>query len=239
MRAKNLTDIMQMLMIVFFLTIPPWLSLTKYFRGKVNRIVLVFMFILYLSLTLLTQNIFPFLAVLLVIIFIYKSENDSEERFCLRPIGNKKLEVVILSFGFKFFISILNIWFAFFVLGFGVNLEPQKISQVFMNSSWSKIIFLSFLTVVTAPVLEEFVFRHTFYRQLSKRTGKIAACVISSALFALLHFNFLGTISFFGVGIFNCFLYDKYGYRAAVLNHFVFNSISTLLMIGYKLFNLG
>ena len=239
MSAKGLTDIMQMLMIVFFLTIPPWLSLMKYFKGKVNNIVLAFMFVLYLALTLLTQNIFPFLAVLLVIVFIYKGDSDSEERFYLRPIGNKKLEVVILSFGFKFFISILNIWFAFFVLGFGVNLEPQKISQVFMNSSWTKIIFLSFLTVVTAPVLEEFVFRHTFYRQLSKRTGKIAACLISSALFALLHFNFLGTISFFGVGIFNCILYDKYGYKAAVLNHFIFNSISTVLMIVYKLFNIG
>lgn len=245
MGDKGFTEIVQMVMIVFFLAIPPWLALVKYFRGKVNKVLLAVAFVLYLVLTLMTQNIFPFMVVLLTIYLMFTAESESistqnsEERFYLRPLKGKKLEVVVMSVGFKIFMSIVNLWFALFLTGFGLKLEQQKISTVFMDAGWGKVLFLSLLTVVTAPVLEEFVFRHIFYRQLSKRMGKLGAILISSILFALLHFNFLGTISFLGVGVFNCYLYDRYGYRAAVLNHFIFNGISTVLMIGYKLFGIG
>jgi membrane protease YdiL (CAAX protease family) len=125
------------------------------------------------------------------------------------------------------------------LVGSGVDLEGQDIAKMFFNAGWLKIIILAFMTVVIAPILEEFIFRHTLYRNLSKKFGRIAAAIFTSGLFAMLHYNVAGTISFFGVGLYNCYLYDKYGYRASVLNHFVFNFISTFFIILLKIFNIN
>ena len=239
MHKYSYLEIAQTFLVLICISIPPWLSLKKYFINRINRFVMFIMFLIYIAAIIFTQsqNILPFIAVLISIYLLYRTRNNEEEIYFLRPLKDKKFEVLLQSITFKVIISIINMWFVFFMMGFGIKLQQQEISKMFMDSSWTKIIMLSLLTVVTAPILEEFIFRHTLYRQLSKKTGKIAACLITSGLFALLHFNFLGTISFFGVGIFNCYLYDKYGYRAAVINHFVFNFISTFMIIMLKLFN--
>lgn len=233
--SKEVLELLQKILILVCVAIPPWLSFVKHFRSIMNKAVVLVSFIVYGFLTYKAGEIPPFVLVIAIIFFIYHKDKK-EELYYLRPLEKKKGEVFLLSVGFKLIITIVNMWFAFVLMGFGIKLVPQEISKVFMNASWIEIIYLSALTVIAAPILEEFIFRHTLYRQLSKRIGRITACILTSLLFALLHFNFLGTISFVGVGVFNCYLYDKYGYRAAVFNHCVFNSISTIMMIGLKLY---
>lgn len=241
MHKYSYLEIIQTVLVLICIAIPPWLTLRKYFINRINKLVMFIIFLIYMTSIIFTQsqNVLPFIAVLISIYLLYRTKNNEEEIYYLRPLNEKKFEVLLQSIVFKVIISIINMWFALFMMGFGIKLQQQDITKIFMDSSWMKIIMLSLLTVVTAPILEEFIFRHTLYRQLSKKTGKIGACLITSALFALLHFNFLGTISFFGVGIFNCYLYDKYGYRAAVINHFVFNFVSTFMIIMLKLFNVA
>jgi membrane protease YdiL (CAAX protease family) len=234
--SQEVIHIMQKALVMICIAIPPWLSFIKYIKDKVNHVIILLIFLSYLYATNKIGEVTPFIVVIISILFIYHKKNK-EEIFFLRPLGNKKREVLIQSIGFKLIITIVNLWVAFVLMSFGIKPVPQEITQVFMKSSWTVIIYLSILTVIVAPILEEFIFRHTLYRQLSKRMGRVGACILTSCLFALLHFNFLGTISFLGVGIYNCYLYDKYGYRAAVLNHFVFNSMSTAMMIGFKIFN--
>jgi uncharacterized protein len=233
--SSEVIDILQKLLIIVCVAIPPWMSFVKYFKNKINGIIIIFLFLIYFYLTYKIGEIPPFIAAGITIIIIYRKKIE-EEIFFFRPLGKKRWEVLLQSAGFKIIMTLINLWFAFVLIGFGIKPVGQEISQVFLSSSWPVIIFLSILTVIVAPILEEFIFRHTLYRQLSKRIGRIGACAITSCLFALLHFNFLGTISFLGVGIYNCYLYDKYGYRAAVANHFVFNSISTLMIIGLKIY---
>jgi membrane protease YdiL (CAAX protease family) len=85
----------------------------------------------------------------------------------------------------------------------------------------------------------EFVFRNYLYRIIKKRTGQVLSAIITSTLFAILHFNLAGIVSFFGLGIYNCYLYEKYGYRASVMNHFIFNLISVVFIIIFKALNLN
>jgi uncharacterized protein len=238
MHKFSLVDILQTMLVLFCLAVPPWLSLIKYFKHKINKIVMILFFIVYIVITLFTQNIFPFIIVLIIIFIIYRNRSNDEEIYYLRPLKGKIISILGLAVSFRIIITILNAIVISFLNGFGVNFEQQEISKIFLASPWSKIILLSIMTVIIAPILEEYIFRHTLYRQLSKRMGKTLACIITSALFALLHFNALGTISFFGVGIFNCYLYDKYGYRASVLNHFVFNLVSLIMLITVKVFKL-
>lgn len=235
--SSDLITVLQRILVLLCIGIPPWLSFIKHFKNKINIAVIWILFFAYIAATDATSEFLPFILVLITIMIVYKAK-DEEEKHYLRPLRGKRTEVVIISIGFKMIITIINMWFAFFMMGYGVKLTQQDISKAFMNSSWGMVIILSVLAVIVAPILEEFIFRHTLYRQLSKRWGRLAACIITSILFALLHFNFLGTISFFGVAVFNCYLYDKYGYRAAVFNHFVFNFMSTATMIALKLFHI-
>jgi membrane protease YdiL (CAAX protease family) len=122
---------------------------------------------------------------------------------------------------------------------FHIELESQEIMDMFLKGSWLAIIALTVLTVVIAPVLEEFIFRHILYGGISKKIGKIAAAIISSLLFTLLHYNLAGVVAFFAVGIYNCYLYEKYGYRAAVINHSIFNLSSTAIIILIKALNMS
>lgn len=234
--SGDILDLLQKLLIITCIAIPPWLSFIKYFRSKIHVVFRVLMFIGYIYLITKFSEMLPFILVIVVIFMVYSKKNK-EEIYFLRPLNEKRREVFLKAFIFKFVITIVNLVFITILITFGVKPVSQEISKVIMKANWFGIIYLSVFTVIVAPILEEFIFRHTLYRQLSKRIGKIAACLISSCLFALLHFNFAGTISFLGVAIYNCYLYDKYGYRAAVVNHFVFNFISTAMMIGTKIHN--
>lgn len=233
-------NIVKKLLILVCIAMPPWIIFVKHIRkyferasfNKYKNGIILGLFLLYFFLTYHLGEIPPFILVIIIFYFEYKNKNE-EELYYLRPLKKKKKEVVLKSLAFKVVITIATLIFAIILKSFGIEPVAQNINKAFQNSNWIQVIYLSLLTVIVAPILEEFIFRHTLYRKLSKRIGKVSACIITSALFALLHFNFLGTVSFVGVAIYNCYLYDKYGYRGAVTNHLVFNLLSTIAMILY------
>lgn len=237
-RNLNYVEILKAVSIVILLALPPWLALRNYLKNYINRAFLIIIFIAYIISTIFTQNVIPFIAVILTFYFAVKMKDNDEMLYYLRPLESKKEEVILYSFAFKFFTMIINIFFVMLLYKFGIKAKEQDIFNIFLKSGWGKIILLVIMTVVTAPIVEEFVFRHILYRGLKKKIGIFLSAIISSLLFTLLHFNIAGSISFFAVGIFNCYLYEKYGYRAAVINHFVFNFISVSMIILMKVFNM-
>ncbi|MCX7884367.1 MAG: CPBP family intramembrane metalloprotease [Caloramator sp.] len=233
----NYIELLKDILIIFFIALPPWIVLKKYLKTYINRVLFIILFIIYITLTILTQQIVPFIAVILIFYFISK-EKDSDEIYYLRPLESKKKEVILYSIGFKFLIMFINSYIVILLYKFGFNPKAQDIFDIFMKSGWFKILFLVIITSIAAPIVEEFVFRHIIYRKLKKRIGVYVSAIISSLLFALLHFNMAGSMAFFAVGIFNCYLYEKYGYRAAVINHFVFNFTSVIAIIIIKFYGI-
>ncbi|HBM80788.1 MAG TPA: hypothetical protein DD426_08125, partial [Clostridiaceae bacterium] len=95
------------------------------------------------------------------------------------------------------------------------------------------------MIVFCAPIVEEFVFRYWLYDSVLKRwTGRIISAVITSILFMAAHYNLQGSIAFFLIGMINCYLYEKYGYWAAVANHFMFNFTSAAMLVAVKIFGI-
>lgn len=244
-KNTSYVDILKTISVLVLLALPPWIVLRKYLKERINKsrglteLFLIIIFAVYISGTIFTENLFPFIVVLIIFFFVFKYRGDSEEIYYLRPLGNKKTEVFLYSVIFKFGITFINLIFILLLMGAGFKLEGQEVAKMFFDAGWLKIILLSLMTVVIAPILEEFIFRHTLYRNLSKKFGRVLAAILTSALFAMLHYNVAGTISFFGVGLYNCYLYEKYGYRAAVFNHFIFNFTSTFFIILLKAFNVN
>lgn len=239
---KNLKyiDILKTLSVLALLALPPWFVFKKYVKDSINRYLLILMFFIYIGITLFTEQLMPFILVIFIFIFMRRFREEDEITYYFRPLKQKKLEVVLYSIIFMFLSKFVSAIFVIIInLVFHVELKSQEIMDMFLNGSWFSIIVLSVLTVIIAPVLEEFIFRHIIYGQISKRLGKIGAAIISSMLFTLLHYNLAGVVAFFAVGIYNCYLYEKYGYRAAVLNHSIFNLSSTAMIILIKLLNIS
>jgi membrane protease YdiL (CAAX protease family) len=240
--GKNLTyiDILKLLSVLALLALPPWFVFRQYVKDRINRYLLILMFIIYIGITLFTEQLMPFILVIFIFIFIGRFREDSEVTHYFRPLKKKKLEVVLYSIVFMFLSKLVSTVFVLIINQvFHVELQSQEIMNMFLKGSWFAIISLTVLTVVIAPVLEEFVFRHLIFRGISKKIGKLGAAIISSLLFTLLHYNLAGVIAFFAVGMYNCYLYEKYGYRAAVINHSIFNLSSTAMIILIKALNIS
>lgn len=231
-------EVVKSIAVISLIAVPPWIALRKYLKRKINELVLLLLFIAYIVSTIFTQNFMPFIAVMLTLFFTLKYEDD-EETYYFRPLEKNRNEVILYAFVFKFIITLVNLFYVAVLMKLGVKIENQEILKMFISDGWFKVIILSIIAVIFAPVVEEFIFRNYLYRIIKKRTGQILSAIITSTLFAILHFNLAGIVSFFGLGIYNCYLYEKYGYRAAVMNHFIFNLISVIFIIIFKALNLN
>ncbi len=91
---------------------------------------------------------------------------------------------------------------------------------------------LSFIQVcVLAPVMEEILMRGFLLGGLSVNCGRAVALLISSALFALLHFNMVQTLSAFICGILLGLLYLRTGsVICCIAAHAGYNMISFFLL---------
>jgi membrane protease YdiL (CAAX protease family) len=82
-------------------------------------------------------------------------------------------------------------------------------------------------TCLLAPVVEEILIRGCILDSLQKRYGLIIALLVSSLVFAILHFNFVQTLSAIICGLILGLLYAYTGSLfACILAHFLYNSIS-------------
>lgn len=85
---------------------------------------------------------------------------------------------------------------------------------------------------ILAPVIEEVLMRGFLLEGLSINYGKIAALIISSVLFALLHFNLLQIVPSFICGIILGLLYFRTGSLfSCILAHAGYNLISYILIV--------
>lgn len=179
----------------------------------------------------------PFIGVLVLIGLVHRKEetdlNWSRDInvWAFNPPG--LLAVAGLSLLFKAAVGILNEAYGL-LLKHALNIvpEPQEIVNDFMQGETYLKFVLLVLAVVMAPVVEEYVFRYFIYdKLLLPRMPALAAAVISSALFTLLHNNIGGIPTFFGLGLFCVYVYERYGFYGALLAHGMSNLITAVLLI--------
>ncbi|MCH5285400.1 MAG: CPBP family intramembrane metalloprotease [Akkermansiaceae bacterium] len=107
---------------------------------------------------------------------------------------------------------------------------------VIMNKgSLSSKIFIIITAVIVAPVAEECCFRGFLYNILKKYTGRVAAVLSSSLLFAAVHMSLGHTPLLFLLAITFCILYEyTQTLRTPIIAHMVFNLIAVIasLLLG-------
>ena len=88
--------------------------------------------------------------------------------------------------------------------------------------------------LIIAPIVEEVIFRGYIYKILKSKLPIIFSMIISSTLFALIHYNVLSYILLFVLSIFLTYIYERNGSIIyPIIIHSLFNlMMSTLIIFG-------
>jgi membrane protease YdiL (CAAX protease family) len=135
-----------------------------------------------------------------------------------------------------------SIFFAVMVLVVGgllswmVGGEPTEIDQIIASSTATRI-SVAILATLTAPLVEEMIYRGLIYSALQRVTGVVWAVIIVSSMFASVHVwqyrTNLGVIA--AISIFSLSLTFMRAYSGRLLPcyvmHLVFNGIQSVLII--------
>lgn len=147
-----------------------------------------------------------------------------------RPASRALLGLVgwVMIFPVLFVVGLLM-----FILGPRVGVRPE-LQQVLRESlGLSPLALASVLlsVAVVAPVTEELFFRGFFYATLRRSMGPLAAIVLSSAVFSLLHFHPTASASLFVIGFLLAYLYERTGSLVASIAAHATNNLYSLLVV--------
>lgn len=158
----------------------------------------------------------------------------------LNPV--KYLVSGIVARGFYYFLAIIPILLAAgflcpMVLEFlKLPMDPQDLVTQVLNMGVSPMFFLiTFLAVVMAPISEELLFRAFIYRSLKSYASPKVSAIITSLMFAGMHFNWHSFLPLFLLGLWLCRTYEKTGNLwVPIVLHAFFNgnTLVTLMLLG-------
>lgn len=111
--------------------------------------------------------------------------------------------------------------------------EPQEVVlQVADMTSFPAIVTVGFLVIVLVPISEELLFRGFIYRNLKAFFPGWWPAIMSSLIFAVMHFNWLSLLPLFLLGVWLCLSYEKTGnIFAPIIVHGLFNANTLMLLL--------
>lgn len=228
-----ITNIIKDLLVYCVVYIPPLIIFIKISaQMKRNKFVLIFISLVYMGLCVFTQNLFPFLFVMFDIYYLTNIED--------RKYFNFKTFKITSAFKFTMISYIGTIFISYFWMMISssknVSLNEQPVITWMMSMSLMQFILVIPVAVVFAPVVEEFVFRWVLFEKIfNKKIPVIFSAVLTSLIFASMHFSLKAFPILCWIGLYNCYLIHKKSFWYAVFNHSFFNSITTLILLFYKL----
>lgn len=228
-----ITNIIKDLLVYFIVYIPPLIIFIKIGRQlKRNNIILILISLIYMGLCVFTQNLFPFLFVMFDIYYLTNIED--------RKYFNIKRFKFATAFKYTTFSYLITMFISYFWIiissSKNVSLNEQPVITWMMSMPLMKFIFVIPVAVIFAPVVEEFVFRWLLFENIfNKRIPVILSAVLSTLIFASMHFSLKAFPILCWIGFYNCYLIHKKSYWYAVFNHAFFNSITTFILLFYKL----
>jgi len=134
---------------------------------------------------------------------------------------------------------------AIFVLSFGDGeAVEQQVLDIALSGGAATVLAI-LLAVVFAPITEEIVFRGVLFRALADKLGMWPGAILSSAVFAVIHFEVLfsqplALVGLFTVGLLLAIAYHRTGsLLVPIIGHAVFNGVSVGLALLAKQFDLA
>lgn len=222
-------------LLIMGLNIPIYLEVYKHILRHKSILFQIIITMVYWAVAFMTQTLGALVAIIYLYVVFYRKTKQEET---LREINIWHIDVSdailisIISIFARILILVINLAYVV-VLDklFNYDIQPQDVVLYYSGAElWLKGI-LAVEIVLIAPMVEEFVFRFFLYdKLLVNKMPRYMAAIISAALFALVHFNVAGIPTFFGLGLFCAYMYEKKGYWGAVIAHGVSNAFTLLFL---------
>lgn len=218
------------------LNIPVFISLHKYLLKKLSPLARTAIGVLYWTVAFAVNELAPFAGVLILLFLVHgRNREEVQDRdIDIWSIGLADIAIVTgAALVFKVLISQVNrLYVDVLDKYWGLEPEAQEIVKEFAGGELDYKVLLFALVVILAPLVEEYIFRYYLYdKLLLPRMPGVAAAIISSALFTLLHYNISGIPTFFGLGLFCTYMYEKKGFYGAVITHVVSNLVTAVFLL--------
>ena len=113
--------------------------------------------------------------------------------------------------------------------------ELQQIVQILQKEwPWSLILVQGIAALVIAPISEELIFRGILYPFAKQRGRPLLALWATSVLFALIHLNPAGFLSFIFLAMMLVAVYERTkNLLAPILLHSLFNTVSFVIIVAH------
>lgn len=175
-------------------------------------------------------------AILLILVLMLRNRTLSQGILSYRPrdILSAMWQGTIFCLAAFPIVGLAGIIQNHFLTAAGYANEPQYVIELFNSPApLTMKMYLVFVTVVTAPLAEEFIFRGVGITALTDKVGIKWSVVIVSAAFALIHFNLYSFVPLFILAMAFSLAYIYTGsLLVAVCMHAVFNALNiTALLI--------
>lgn len=244
-------DYIKDLVTLLLVFLPPLIFYCRVLSLK-NRhgAIMALLCILYCASIVFLQNTFPAIVVIMTIIAMKKFSLQREfsgsalknelgndfNTLGFNIMGLNFAKALSYALGTYFFSIVLSLITLFILKKLGIKADDQDVIKLLKDADLNKFLLMIPVAVIFAPIVEEFVFRYLIFQKiLKKKSGIYLAAIVSSLLFALVHFNLKAAIPIAFIGLMNCYLIEKEGYWYSVFNHMMFNLIPIVSMLILKL----
>ncbi|MDP4144609.1 MAG: CPBP family intramembrane metalloprotease [Bacillota bacterium] len=244
------------ILIIVFLYVVPLIVFIKYSTEINLGITLLIVIGLVYGLLVLftskfTYNLMPFVLVIACLVYFRKIHNQQKQLklqngeiegdspnysdYAIYGFTLKEFSILrAIKFTVLIYIASICVESLFFMLFnyLKLNLSQQEVVQYMTNLPINQFIIFIPVSVIFAPVVEEFVFRYILFEKiLNKRIPSILSSIISSLIFALIHFNLRAFPILVSIGLANCYLIHKKGFWYSVFNHSMFNLVTIMALL--------
>jgi membrane protease YdiL (CAAX protease family) len=116
------------------------------------------------------------------------------------------------------------------------NNETQSLVIYFLNHpGWRERCSIIAMATLVAPIAEEFIFRGYLYGVMRRFIGPLPGIVLSSLLFAAMHFHLPSMPGLTILAVTLCLLYERTGSLwSNIMVHATFNTISIVMLLIFK-----
>lgn len=247
-------EILVTMLVLVFMYITPLVVFVNYLRkvniGNLLKILFTILYILGVVLTAnFMDNLFPFILVILSILILHREKrnrdingevvNDEQipyDRFNFSFIKSDWIKIIMYSMILYVVNIVISLIFEWIFSKFSIKVTQQEVVNDMQKMSIMGLLKYIPISLIFAPILEEFIFRYVLFERLfTKKLGIYISSVLSSVLFAALHYNLQAFPVLLFLAIENCFLIHKKGYWYSVGNHMLFNSMTVIAIVISKI----
>ena len=173
---------------------------------------------------------------ILIGFIIYKLKKNNEAN---KFLGLQKEGIQYVKWVIPIYISLLPIFLIIFILNsiilsdiFNIEIERQEITN-FMHDIKNPVhIFYIIIAIFLAPFFEEVLFRGILLPKIFQKTNFTLSIIITSLIFAILHFHISAILPLFTLSLFLSLLYFWNGSLwTCIAFHMLFNACSIVLLI--------